>query len=126
MLLEFVALITTIASLLGLHAHFSLIKRPESHQKLHSDCGWAIAEIEAFDQLHFMHLALVLLVKIEAFDQLHFMHQAVRVCRTDHNDSIIARIACSFLLNKLPESMVKIEAFDQLHFMKFRNIALVW
>ena len=67
------------------------------------------------------------MVKIEAFDQLHFMHQAVRVCRTDHNDSIIARIACSFLLNKLPEShqkllgyslgMVKIEAFDQLHFM---------
>ena len=38
------------------------------------------------------------MVKIEAFDHLHFMHQAVRVCRTDHTDSIIARIACSFLL----------------------------
>ena len=39
------------------------------------------------------------MVKIEAFDKFHFMHLAVRVCRTDHNDSIIARIACSFLLN---------------------------
>ena len=38
------------------------------------------------------------MVKIEAFFKLHFMHQAVRVCRTDHTDSIIARIACSFLL----------------------------
>ena len=38
------------------------------------------------------------MVKIEAFDHLHFMHQAVRVCRTDHTDINIARIACSFLL----------------------------
>ena len=38
------------------------------------------------------------MVKIEAFFKLHFMHQAVRVCRTDHTDSIIASIACSFLL----------------------------
>ena len=29
---------------------------------------------------------------------LNSMDQAVRVCRTDHTDSIIARIACSFLL----------------------------
>ena len=38
------------------------------------------------------------MVKIVAFDHLHFMHQAVRVCRTDHTDINIARIACSFLL----------------------------
>ena len=38
------------------------------------------------------------MVKIEAFFKLHFMHQAVRVCRTDHTDINIARIACSFLL----------------------------
>ena len=67
------------------------------------------------------------MVKIEAFYKFHFMHLAVRVCRTDHNDSIIARIACSFLLNKLPESIqkllgyslgiVKIEAFYKFHFM---------
>ena len=38
------------------------------------------------------------MVKIEAFFKLHFMHQAVRVCRTDHTDINIARIACSLLL----------------------------
>ena len=65
------------------------------------------------------------MVKIEAFDDSHFMHQAVRVCQTDHTDSIIACIACSFdLKNKLLEThqnctltvgyslgMVKTEAF---------------
>ena len=34
--------------------------------------------------------------KIEVFDKRHFMHQTVRVCHTDHTDSIIACIACSF------------------------------
>ena len=38
------------------------------------------------------------MVKIKAFDQFHFMQHAVRVCRTAQNDSINARIACSFLL----------------------------
>ena len=50
------------------------------------------------------------MVKIEAFYKFHFMHLAVRVCRTDHNDSIIARIACSFLLNKRPESHQKLHS----------------
>ena len=71
------------------------------------------------------------MVKIEAFFKLHFMHQVVRVCRTDHTDSIIARIACSFLLKYVcfmnlirnctllwvGLGMVKIEAFFKLHFM---------
>ena len=70
------ALITLITSLLGLHAHFSLNMLPEIA------VGYTLG-----------------MVKIEAFDQLHFIHQAVGVCHTDHNDSIIARIACSFLLN---------------------------
>ena len=35
-------------------------------------------------------------VKTEAFDDPHFLHQTVRVCHTDHTDSIIACIACSF------------------------------
>ena len=34
------------------------------------------------------------MVKIEAFEKRHFMHQAVRVCHTDHTDSIISWIAC--------------------------------
>ena len=36
------------------------------------------------------------MVKIEAFDDCCFMHQTVRVCQTDHTDSINACIACSF------------------------------
>ena len=36
------------------------------------------------------------MVKTEAFDDSHFMHQTVRVCQTDHTDSIISCIACSF------------------------------
>ena len=35
------------------------------------------------------------MVKIEAFDDRRFMHQTIRVCHTDHTDSIIACIACS-------------------------------
>ena len=36
------------------------------------------------------------IVKIKAFDNSHFMHETVRVCHTDHTDSIIACIACFF------------------------------
>ena len=36
------------------------------------------------------------MVKIEAFDDHRFMNQTIRVCHTDHTDSIIACIACSF------------------------------
>ena len=50
------------------------------------------------------------MVKIEAFFKLNFMHQAVRVCRTDHTDSIIAKIACSFNFNMLPESQQKLHS----------------
>ena len=71
------------------------------------------------------------MAKIEAFDDSHFMHQAVRVCHTDHTDSIVSSMACifdfkkNFLCNcKLRAlsvsyslGMVKIEAFDNSHFM---------
>ena len=50
------------------------------------------------------------MVKIEAFDHFHFMHQAVRVCCTDHTDSIIARIASSFLLKYASESHQKLHS----------------
>ena len=36
------------------------------------------------------------MVKMEEFYDSHFMHQTVRVCQTDHTDSINACIACSF------------------------------
>ena len=36
------------------------------------------------------------MVKIEAFDNSHFMHQNVRVCHTDHTDSIVSSMACIF------------------------------
>ena len=41
------------------------------------------------------------MVKIEAFDDRRFMHQTIRVFHTDHSDSIIACIACSFDLKKM-------------------------
>ena len=34
------------------------------------------------------------MTKIEAFDDSHFMHQTVRVCHTDHPDSIVSSMAC--------------------------------
>ena len=58
----------------------------ETHQNLHNDSGR--------------------MVKIEAFDDCHFMHQTVRVCHTDHTDSIVSSMACivdlknKFLCNK--------------------------
>ena len=33
------------------------------------------------------------MVKIEAFDDSYFMHQTVRVCHTDHPDSIVSSMA---------------------------------
>ena len=65
------------------------------------------------------------MAKIEAFDDSHFMHQTVRVCHTDHPDSIVCCMACIIDLNNLYNrkitllclGMVKIEAFDDSHFM---------
>ena len=34
------------------------------------------------------------MVKIEAFDNSHFLHWPVRVCHTDHTDSIVFSMAC--------------------------------
>ena len=36
------------------------------------------------------------MVKTEAFDDSHFMHQAVRVVLTDHTGSIVSLMACIF------------------------------
>ena len=44
-----------------------------TRQKLHSDCGLCLG-----------------MAKFEAFDKHNLMYQAVRVCHTDHTDSIIA------------------------------------
>ena len=62
------------------------------------------------------------MAKIEAVDDSHFMHQTVRVCHTDHPDSIVSSRACIVdLKNKsLYNSslgMAKIEAVDDSHFM---------
>ena len=35
------------------------------------------------------------MAKIEAFDDSYFMHQIVRVCHTDHPDSIVSSMACT-------------------------------
>ena len=40
------------------------------------------------------------MVKIEAFDDCRFMHQTIRVCHTDHPDSIVSPIACIFDFKK--------------------------
>ena len=71
------------------------------------------------------------MAKIEAFEDSHFMRQTVRVCHTDHTDSIVSSTACifdfkkNFLCNPKLRTltlgyslgMVKIEAFDNSHFM---------
>ena len=60
------------------------------------------------------------MVKIEAFDDSHFMHQTVRVCHTDHTDSIVSSMACisdfkkNFLCNR------------KLRTLALGYIALVW
>ena len=40
------------------------------------------------------------IVKTEGFDDSHFMHQAVRVVLTDHTASIVSLMACIFDLKK--------------------------
>ena len=35
------------------------------------------------------------MAKIEAFDDSNFMHQTVRVCHSDHPDSIVSSMACT-------------------------------
>ena len=71
------------------------------------------------------------MVKMEAFDDSHFMHLAVRVGHTDHTGSIVSLMACIFDLKKkflcnwtllalskgYSLGMVKMEAFDDPHFM---------
>ena len=34
------------------------------------------------------------MAKIEVVDDSHFMHQTVRICHTDHPDSIVSSMAC--------------------------------
>ena len=72
------------------------------------------------------------IVKIEAFNDSYFVHQTVRVCHTDHPDSIVSSMACivdhknKFLWNQklvlclwatYSLGMVKMEAFEDSHFM---------
>ena len=67
------------------------------------------------------------MVKTEAFDNSHFMHQAVRVVLTDHTGSIVSLMACIFDLKRnfyvtgnsycYSLGMVKMEVFDDSHFM---------
>ena len=73
-LLVFVTLITLIASFLPWHA--SLILKISFYITGKSHC-YSLG-----------------MAKIEAFDDSHFMHQTVRVCHTDHPDSIVSYMAC--------------------------------
>ena len=73
-LLEFVILITLIALFLPWHA--SLILKITFYITGKSHC-YSLG-----------------MAKIEAFDDSHFMHQTVRVCHTDHTDSIVSSMAC--------------------------------
>ena len=104
-MLEFVTLITLIASFLPRHA--SLILKISFYITGKSHC-YSLG-----------------MVKIEAFDDSNFMHQTVSVCHTDHPDSIVSSMACigglkkNFLYNWKSYSlgMVKIEASDDSYFM---------
>ena len=61
-------------------------------------------------------------MKMEAFDDSHFMHQAVRVVLTDHTGSIVSLMACIFDLKKkflCNQKLIKIVLYR-------RAIALVW
>ena len=71
-LLEFVTLVTLIASFLPWHAWLILKISFYKTGKSHCHAGMA---------------------KIEAFDDSHFMHQTVRVCHTDHPDTIVSSMA---------------------------------
>ena len=67
------------------------------------------------------------MAKIEAADDSHFMHQTVRVCHTDHPDSIVSSMPCIVDLkisiyttgksHCYSLGMAKIEAVDDSHFM---------
>ena len=80
-LLEFVLLITLVASFLSWHA--SLILKSNRTLVL---CRRAIAGLG--------------MVKMKAFEDSHFMPQAVRVGLTDHTGSIVSLMACIFDLIK--------------------------
>ena len=73
-LLEFVTLITLIASFLP----------------------WLILKISFYNR----KITLYIMAKIEAVEDSHFMHQTVRVCHTDHPDSIVSSMACIVDLKK--------------------------
>ena len=60
------------------------------------------------------------MVKIEAFDNSHFMHQTVRVCHTDHTDSIVSSMACvfnNFLCTLSVGLYIALVWLDNSHFM---------
>ena len=62
------------------------------------------------------------MVKTEAFDDSHFMHQAVRVVLTDYTGSIGSLMACIFDLKKKFScnwTLIKIVLYR-------RAVALVW
>ena len=75
-LLELVTLITLVASFFPWHA--SLILKRNFYVTGHSYC-YSLG-----------------MVKMEAFDDSHFMHLAVRVGHTDHTGSIVFPMACIF------------------------------
>ena len=54
-------------------------------------CNWTLIKIVLYRRAISLGM-----VKMEEFYDSHFMHQTVRVCQTDHTDSINACIACSF------------------------------
>ena len=66
------------------------------------------------------------MAKIETVDDSHFVHQTVRVCHSDHPDSIVSSMVCivdlknKFLYNRkkiYSLGMAKIEAVDDSNFM---------
>ena len=71
-LLEFVTVITLIASFLPWHAPL-------------------ILNIT----FYITHSYSLGMVKIKATEDSHFMHQTVRVCHTDYPDSIVSSMACT-------------------------------
>ena len=101
-LLEFVTLITLVASFFPWHA--SLILKRNFYVTGHSYC-YSLG-----------------MVKMEAFDDSHFMHQTVRGGHTDHTGSIVSLMACIFDLKIFflcNRTLIKIVLYR-------RAIALVW
>ena len=83
-LLEFVLLITLVASFLSWHA--SLILKRHFYVTGHS---YSVGGLYSLG-----------MVKMEAFEDSHFMPQAVRGGLTDHTGSIVSSMACMFDLKK--------------------------